>query len=306
MGSELGSVTSQMNRLILGTVQLGLPYGIANKLGQPDQKNAERIIACAWESGISQFDTAQGYGEAETVLGKAFGKLGIVNDVAVINKFAHKIDHKNPVLMAQELDKSLSRLGVPRMASMMLHSETQLAAWTQGVGEIFHGLIQSGKIGDTGISIYSPDSAMAALDELGIDFIQIPGNVLDKRFERLSVFSNASSRGKGVYIRSVFLQGLLLMPADEVPSKMRYALPEIRKFQALRVELGLSAEELAIGYIKIGFPGCKILLGVESEEQLRTNIAAWLRDYPPDLPARVNAVFNDVPETITNWNFWPK
>jgi aryl-alcohol dehydrogenase-like predicted oxidoreductase len=294
------------DRLILGTVQLGLPYGIANKLGQPDQENAERIIACAWDAGISQFDTAQGYGNAEEVLGKAFRKLGISNDVAVINKFAHKTDLVDEALMTAELESSLLRLGVPRLASMMLHSESQLSAWNEGAGDIFQRFVESGKIGSAGISIYSPEIALTALSQVGIDFIQIPGNVLDKRFERLSVFSAAESRQKQVYIRSVFLQGLLLMRTEEVPEKMRYVIPVVEAFTALYRELGLNAEELAIAYIKLAFPQCKVLLGVESVHQLENNLAAWQRDYPDDLVPRVNEVFSDVSENVTNWNFWPK
>jgi len=55
------------SHLVLGTAQLGLPYGIANQTGQPDQVVATAIIREAWNQGIREFDTAQGYGDSEQV-----------------------------------------------------------------------------------------------------------------------------------------------------------------------------------------------------------------------------------------------
>ena len=68
--------SKQQRRLVLGTVQLGMPYGIANRLGKPSQEVATSIVRTAWSKGIREFDTAQGYGDSETVLGKACVKLG--------------------------------------------------------------------------------------------------------------------------------------------------------------------------------------------------------------------------------------
>jgi aryl-alcohol dehydrogenase-like predicted oxidoreductase len=297
---------TQIERLILGSVQLGLPYGVANKTGQPDQKNATKIIESAWAAGVKEFDTAQGYGDAEAVLGKAFRELGISNDVSVINKFAHQIDHLNENLMLKELEKSLNKLGVSHFSSMMLHSESLLSKWNEGLGDIFQRFVQSQKIGSVGISIYSPENALKALEQEGIAFIQIPGNVIDRRFERLGVFDFANAREKKVYIRSVFLQGLLLMTPKEIPVKMQYAAPTVEKFVLLSRKLGLTREEIALGFIKDGYPECQILLGVDSVTHLRKNLAAWVRDNPDDLVSNIRTVFNDVPENITNWNFWPK
>jgi len=51
---------SKNSRLVLGTVQIGLDYGIANETGKPDLYHAENIISTAWENRIQEFDTAQG------------------------------------------------------------------------------------------------------------------------------------------------------------------------------------------------------------------------------------------------------
>ncbi|MBR2884539.1 MAG: aldo/keto reductase, partial [Clostridia bacterium] len=64
-----GKALSQMT---LGTVQLGLNYGIANKSGQPDINKSTVMLSCALQNGITSLDTARGYGTSEDVLGKFF------------------------------------------------------------------------------------------------------------------------------------------------------------------------------------------------------------------------------------------
>jgi len=78
---------SNSNNLVLGTAQIGLPYGIANKTGQPDPAVAVAIINEAWGQGIREFDTAQGYGVSEEILGKALSEIGITNEAGIISKF---------------------------------------------------------------------------------------------------------------------------------------------------------------------------------------------------------------------------
>ena len=73
-------------KLILGTAQLGQNYGVANTTGRPDQQSANDIVRCALDGGISLFDTAQGYGESEAVLGHALGCHDFERSAKVITK----------------------------------------------------------------------------------------------------------------------------------------------------------------------------------------------------------------------------
>ena len=58
------------NRLGLGTVQFGLAYGIANQVGQVSGVGAAEILGLAWAAGVNTLDTAIGYGNSESILGK--------------------------------------------------------------------------------------------------------------------------------------------------------------------------------------------------------------------------------------------
>jgi len=58
------------SKLVLGTAQLCLDYGIANKSGKPEENKAFEIMKYAAENGINYFDTAYSYGNSETTIGK--------------------------------------------------------------------------------------------------------------------------------------------------------------------------------------------------------------------------------------------
>ncbi len=56
---------------MLGTVQFGLAYGVANKAGTPAFSEICAMLEEAAAAGINCLDTAAAYGESEEVLGKA-------------------------------------------------------------------------------------------------------------------------------------------------------------------------------------------------------------------------------------------
>jgi aryl-alcohol dehydrogenase-like predicted oxidoreductase len=75
-----------LSRLMLGTVQFGLSYGIASRSGEPSYETARNILACAYDGGVNCLDTAPGYGISEEILGKAMAELGIADRVVVVSK----------------------------------------------------------------------------------------------------------------------------------------------------------------------------------------------------------------------------
>lgn len=59
------------SKLILGTVQFGVNYGINNNAGQVTQTEVNRILEYAAENGIEKLDTSSAYGNSEEALGNS-------------------------------------------------------------------------------------------------------------------------------------------------------------------------------------------------------------------------------------------
>ena len=291
-------------RLVLGTVQLGMDYGVANATGRPDAATALEIVREAWQGGVREFDTAQGYGESEAVLGGIFAELGIAEEARVATKPDKSLDYGDLEALAEAVRNSARRMGVPRLQTVLLHSETFLDAWDLGLSGRFSALRDQGLLERTGISVYSPQAALRALATDGLDAVQIPCNALDRRFERAGVFLEAEERGKTLYVRSVYLQGLLLMNPDQLPGRVAHAKNVVARFQALAQRLGLSPAGLALAYVREAHAGVRVLFGAETPAQVRENLALWAATSPQGLVEEVRAVFDDVSETILNPAQW--
>jgi aryl-alcohol dehydrogenase-like predicted oxidoreductase len=259
------------NRLVLGTAQLGLTYGIANRTGQPNQGEADAIVREAWENGIREFDTACAYGESESVLGESLFQLKVVDKAKVITKFHPSLDHLNSAALENAIAESLIKIRVPQIYGIMLHREEMLALWHKGLAEILSRFAAKGMVQKIGVSVYSPEKAMEALNTAGIDMVQVPTNILDRRFEKSGMFELAQRGKKQVYIRSIFLQGLLLIGPNDIPNKMLFAKPVIEKVHSLAKVLNLSIKELTLGYMKHAIPDAKIVFGADTVVQVKEN-----------------------------------
>jgi aryl-alcohol dehydrogenase-like predicted oxidoreductase len=292
--------------LVLGTVQLGLSYGIANKTGRPDQSVVTDIVRTAWEKGVREFDTAQDYGMSEQALGAAFVQLGISKEAKLISKINPELDHGDPSIMKKALGESFEKLRVRCLWGLMLHKEELLCRWSKGLGDILKSFVALGKVEHLGVSVYSPDKALEALHTEGIDMIQVPSNILDRRFEKQGVFELAAKKEKQVYIRSVFLQGLILMDPENLSARMAFARQALRKVKSLSQELNLTRQELAIGYLKLRAPQAKLVIGAETPQQVVENVASWEKNPPEALMPLVLRNFDQLDEKLLNPSLWSR
>lgn len=279
-------------------------YGIANKVGQPDFLTVQSIVAEVWESGVREFDTAQAYGESERVLGEVLRSIGIAREAKVISKLHPSIDHQDPTALNLALQQTLAHLGLAKLYGLMLHTEDLLDIWETGLKDTLDKFIEEGLVERIGVSVYSPQKAARALRTNGISLVQLPSNLLDRRFENAGVFSEAKSFGKEIYVRSVFLQGLLLMNASELPASMGFATTVAKRLTNFANETGFSLKQLALGYVRLAYPEQKVLLGCETLEQARENLEIWSKETPRDIVERVRREFQDIPEKILNPSLW--
>jgi aryl-alcohol dehydrogenase-like predicted oxidoreductase len=292
------------SRLVLGTAQLGMPYGIANNIGQPNFEMALSIIKTAWEYGIREFDTAQAYGESEAVLGRAFASLGISNDVRIITKLNPKLDSHRGQDIKRAVDKSLERLQVPRLYGIMLHREEWLDDLNHGLKKTLQTLVHDGIVQHLGVSLYTPAKALWALESDIFEMIQVPANLLDHRFADAGVFALANEKRKQVYIRSVFLQGLLLMKPENLPANMAFARSTLDKLDSLCAQYSFSRQELALLYIKGQYPQARIIAGAETQAQLEQNLHIWKDNFRSISEIKEFDSWSIADERIVNPSLW--
>lgn len=293
-----------MQNLVLGTAQLGMPYGIGNRAGQPDTSRALDIVQEARDHGISEFDTAQHYGTSEAVLGEALRTLGLASGVRIVSKFDPALDHFSGTDMAAAVDRSLKRLGIENIFGMLVHREELVDEWNNGVFQAIQPLVLAGKVSHLGISVYSPVNALKALAIREIDMIQLPSNLWDRRFENAGVFRLAQEKGKRIYIRSIYLQGLLLMDPADVPVRLERARPFLLALDSLARRAKITRQALALGYLSSEVPTARLIVGAEAPEQVRDTCRNAQRNISTELRDEVKTLFAQVPENILNPSQW--
>ena len=304
-GFTLGEGRRSASWLVLGTAQLGMAYGIANRSGKPDSKTALSIVQTAFEGGVVEFDTAQAYGESEKVLGEVLYRLAIAGKVRIISKLNPTLNHLNKELLSLNLEQSLSRLKIATLHCLMLHREEFIDLLDSGLRDILLGFVRDGRVKHIGVSLYSTEKAIRALNTDIIDIVQVPANIIDRRFNNAGVFDLARQRNKKVYVRSVFLQGLLLMDTEDLPAGMDYVKPMIGAFNRLGEEVNMTKQEMALGYVKSKFPDASIVFGAETSEQVRANLSSWATEPSPAFLTRAGEEFEDTDEHIIDPTLWP-
>ena len=62
-------MVNKVEKIILGTAQIGMSYGIANTKGKPSKVDSFKILDFAYENNIRYLDTAKIYGNSEEIIG---------------------------------------------------------------------------------------------------------------------------------------------------------------------------------------------------------------------------------------------
>ncbi|MBU0677861.1 MAG: aldo/keto reductase [Verrucomicrobia bacterium] len=259
--------------LALGTAQLGMDYGISNQSGQPDPDTAAAIVSAAWREGIHRFDTAQAYGRSERVLGESLRRLGVAEEARVVTKLSPVAVDGGEHALRESVRQSVANLHVPMLHGLLLHHEGQWAQWNDGLGSALMDIKQAGTAQRIGVSVYSPEVALEALRDDRVDLIQVPANAFDHRMMTRGVFDVARKNGKEVWVRSVFLQGLLLMAPDEVPDAIpgaRKAVAQLNEFCAAH---DVRRAWFALFYARTRYQNSPLVIGAEAPRQIEENCA---------------------------------
>jgi len=260
------------NRLALGTVQFGLPYGVANQVGQVGIDESRAILACAQAAGLDTLDTAITYGNSE----RRLGEIG-VEQWRVVSKLPAMPENICDVAMwvSLSVEASLRRLNVSHLYGLLLHSPNQLLSERGAtLYAALNRLKGLGVIEKIGISIYSPDELNALCANFDFDIVQAPFNILDHRLIDSGWLTRLSERGVEVHVRSVFLQGLLLMKLAALPAKFERWRPLWSQWQQWLNETGLTPLQACLRYALIQSGIERVVVGVDSLNQLKEILQA--------------------------------
>ena len=290
-----------VNKIILGTVQLGLNYGINNTNGKPSTDEAMAILNLAYDSGISILDTAEAYGNSQEIIG-LFHKKHPDKKFEVITKLS-QVENITNTTLKQLVENNIKTLQVTNLYCYMFHHFDEFLEKKELIKELLV-LKKEKKIQKIGISIYHNSELSYILENTTyFDIIQVPFNLLDNASIKKELLEKAKRKNIEIHVRSVFLQGLFFKPLDQLPEKLKVLEKEIIKLQNIQKENEIDMATLALKYTleKKYIDYC--LIGVDSVVQLKNNLKTIVKRTPiPHQEIDTIKVENTELLNPTNWN----
>lgn len=254
------------SKIALGTAQFGSSYGISNFSGKVKETEAREILELGRNFGITTLDTAIAYGESEKVLGD-IGCHGwdIITKIPEIPSDCGRLSE----WISSEVQKSLERLKVDKLYGVLLHHPNQLLSSSgRSIYESLAFLKVRGYVEKIGVSIYNPEQLHKLIENYDLDIVQCPMNIFDMRMQDSGWLERLRRDNIEIHVRSIFLQGLLLMEPAARPSKLASYGRLWMSWDNWLQENNLSALDACVNWIS-GIPELsRILIGVQSSEQL--------------------------------------
>ena len=253
-------------KLILGTVQLGLNYGINNTNGKVSLKDSLKILECAFDNGIEILDSAEAYGNAHEVIGM-FHNENPNKTFKVITKLPNQINDD----IVEKVEGYLKELNVTQLDTLMFHSYNSYKDNIEKF-DVLKRLKSEKKIKSLGVSVYTNDEIESVILNEDIDIIQLPFNLFDNINLRNDILEKAKSKGKIIHTRSALLQGLFFKDKNDSNEIVQNLKNELTLLSDISKRDKASISELALGYCLKQKTIDNVLIGVDSIDQLIDNI----------------------------------
>lgn len=289
------------SKIILGTVQFGLDYGINNSNGKPAASVVKTILDTAFSENIQILDTAEAYGNAHEVIGEYHKSSQ--NKFKIITKFSSS-EVGLPTGLVQRVKHHLETLNVSSLHCYMFHSFGDFETYYESFKEDIKQLKTEGLVEKFGVSIYENNEIESLLEYDELDVIQLPFNLLDNAQQRSRVLQKAKNKGKEIHTRSVYLQGLFFRDENDLPIKLQALKKELNEIKGIASSNNIGLSDLALAYVSQQDYIDKILIGVETVEQLKLNLNALRTSLPIEILNRIGELnVNDkLLLNPSNWN----
>jgi aryl-alcohol dehydrogenase-like predicted oxidoreductase len=246
----------------LGTANIAQSYGVTNKVSLNPSESAGLLVAAA-ENGITSFDTAASYGTAESTLGdvlKGNKKFEITSKIVL-----DKSDSINTV--DRKLDATLENLRVKSIRTLLFHNND--AYQNPKFARIVDHLIHSNRVEKIGLSVYSQTEIFESLNETTeLKVFQVPENIVDRRLIESQEMLKLKECGIDIDVRSVFLQGLLLVNKSDLPEKFKNLSQHLDALDELASGYGANRLDVCLSYINMIEWKNNVIIGAHTPDQL--------------------------------------
>ena len=282
---RLGRTNLQVSEISLGTVELGMDYGIPvqGEQRRPSEADAARTLNCALDLGINLIDTAQAYEESEAIIGRALKSRR--NEYILATKISSLswegyTSKKLQEQVEASITESLRALQTDIIDLLYIHNATPELIQCGEIVEIMQRAREAGYAHFIGTTTYGEAAPLAVLEDGHFDCIQVAYNLLDRQFEE-RVLPLAKTNDIGVVIRSVLLKGALTYRYAHLPEELRELRETVNKVNSLCSAQNSSLPELAYRFVLAHPAVSTALVGTGRVHELEEIVSLAGRDPLP-------------------------
>jgi len=272
------------SKFILGTVQMGLPYGINNTKGKVSLDDSLEILGHAFDNGVRILDSAEAYGNAHEIIGIFHNKYP-----DKIFKVITKLPNRKSDDISAKVEDYLKELNVNQLEALMFHSYDSYQNNIENFN-ILNKLKLEKKIKSIGVSVYTNDEIEKVILNDNIDIIQLPFNLFDNTNLRIDILMKAKSKGKIIHTRSALLQGLFFKDLNDTNNIVQKLKKELALISEISRKENTSISALALSYCLIQKTIDNVLIGVDSLNQLKDNIKSIHYKISPQTIEHINTI----------------
>lgn len=253
-------------KFILGTATFGARYGIANQNSEMAENECIQVLQNARLLGIESLDVAPVYGDAESIIGKFHDTNKPFKVFSKISESAFSSGEK----ILEQIRKSREKMQITEFEGISFHNLDLLREMrAREVNQLISKILSSGLTSTVGVSVYLESEIDFVKSEFpDVNLFQVPENVMDRRLIKSEFVSLLSNQGVEFQVRSIFLQGLLLMDNTSLRGSLasaRQGLSQLKDYSAARRQ---SVLDLCLNYAKQIDWASNIVVGATSADQL--------------------------------------
>ena len=302
----------KLSSFMLGTVQLGMEYGLGADKAKPSEEKAIAVLDRAMELGVNCLDTANNYGDSEAIIGRWLAKRRaekkdlpwVVTKIGPLKHGSYDILRDD---ILRQTEGCCQRLNMDTLDCLMIHDFESYATDSDSVRKIFEEMKSQNLYRYSAISAYSRHD-YGVLADSGFDAVQIPLNVFDWLQIENGGMEKLEKSGMMVFVRSVFLQGMVFHTPETLDPRLAMCKPMVEKYVELCKEFDLAPDVLALSFVR-SVPGVTAtVLGCDNAQQLEAN--CQLIDKTVDLTKeqwnKLREAFVDVDRDAVNPGVWYK
>lgn len=294
----------------LGTAQLVSAYGVTNaRTGtsgsdRDERHRAFRLLEAAVSSGAAGFDTARKYGGAEERLGEFAKTQGVA--LPVVTKILDTpteglSDEQFVDATLKGIDAAYRRLAPLHVEAVLFHDPETAVERRDAVRRAVEAAMTEFPDTEIGNSVYEPRQVTDDAWDGTAPVYQVPGNALDRRF-----LARSWDTDTRIMVRSVFLQGLLLNPAAQLPPGIANHAAVLERYHQIVSQYGLDPVATAIAGVYRSRPEATLVFGAELDSQVREIAEATngAPDIPTDAVTEIDSVAAEAPVELIDPRRW--